>query len=988
MAHAQSSDLEHGVDATFVGRSGELDAFRAAFDRMLAGRRQIVTLVGEPGIGKTRCAEAFARVAEDRGALVLWGRCYEEPGAPPYWPWVQIVREHIGMSSPDERRLLAGPGLNDLAAIVPELGGTGAAATGGGGADPAQARFLAFDAFGRLFARAAQQTPLVCVLDNLHWADGPSLSLLEFLSDALAHSPVLFLGTYRDNEVSRKNPLQTTLGGLSHESGFERLRLQGLAKDAIAELATRMLGAALSCDAVDAIDAQTDGNPLFVVELLKALMEEAADSNGEPIAVRIPDGVRETLGRRLSRLTERCNALLAVASVLGRRFTARELASAAHEALEIVLEELDAADRAGIVDACADEHSSYQFAHALIRETLYEEIPHLDRLKLHGRVADALAALYGTESAAALSRLAHHYYESAPLGNAEKAADLALQAAENAARIYAYEETVAHCDRVAGALALANLENEPRVAKAYLLKGYALTVLRSQPEAADPLLRAVKHALKVGDAELLAEAATLLVRTMSFGPQLHTAPLLARALALLPTSDSAARARALAALAFALRTTSDGAQIPALIEEALAVAGRLDDPVAQSFCLQMSIMALRGRPDSLPRRIELGERHLKVARRSGSDELLVDACCWQVLNRLEAGEIDAAEAVLARYERLPVARFGIYHYKAATSRIQIALLRGEWSGLEERIDRLLEAGLKTRPRDAEGVHSAQMFVLNRDLGRLRTLEPIVRRFASAGSEHTWAPGLLIFCAELGLVDDARRVLERLATDEFGGVPRDDTQLASLVFCAEACCKLGDAQRARILYDRLAPHAAEIVYQPRAVCLGAAALYLGMLARTIGDPDTAAEHFEAALASHREMNAWPWLARTQFQYGALLVALEDGDTQARGRELLHNAEQLAGRLGMTALIEEIGGPSRGAKGLADFPDGLTAREVEVLRLLAIGRSNKDISTVLEISLNTVATHVRSILTKTHCANRTEAAAYAIRHGLDASGATRT
>ena len=369
MTPAVIPDAPYRADSTFVGRANELRLFRDAFDRMLGGRRQVVTLLGEPGIGKTRCAEVLASAAEDRGALVLWGRCYEEPGAPPYWPWVQILREYMDASSPDEVRVMMGAGLDDIACIVPEpaAGGEKAATTRSMIAEPPQTRFRAFDAIGRFFVKAAQQTPLVLVIDNLHWADAPSLSLLEFLSQELQRCRVLIIGTYRDNEVSRKSPLLSTLGELSRESGIERVRLSGLPEDDIAELAGQMLGAPLPRSAVEAINHQTDGNPLFVIELVKVLIEESADVGVAPIAVRIPDGVRETVGRRLSRLPERCNELLAAASVLGRNFTAKELAAAADESLDLVLANLDTAARAGIVECHGDEPGSHRFTHALIR---------------------------------------------------------------------------------------------------------------------------------------------------------------------------------------------------------------------------------------------------------------------------------------------------------------------------------------------------------------------------------------------------------------------------------------------------------------------------------------------------------------------------------------------------------------------------------------------------------------------------------------------
>src|SRR5271169_6698384 len=197
-----------------VGRARELDVFRAAFDRMLEGRRQLVLISGEPGIGKTRCAEALADVAEDQGALVLWGRCREEAGAPPYWPWVQILRAYVEASSLDEVRLNMGAAAKDIAALVPELPDSsqhtdqrpGALA----GANPA--RFRTFDAIRQFFHQATQQVPITLLLDSLHWADAPSLSLLEFLSQELPRSRLLIVGTYRDTDTSKKAPLQSTLG--------------------------------------------------------------------------------------------------------------------------------------------------------------------------------------------------------------------------------------------------------------------------------------------------------------------------------------------------------------------------------------------------------------------------------------------------------------------------------------------------------------------------------------------------------------------------------------------------------------------------------------------------------------------------------------------------------------------------------------------------------------------------------------------------------
>jgi DNA-binding CsgD family transcriptional regulator len=205
-------------------------------------------------------------------------------------------------------------------------------------------------------------------------------------------------------------------------------------------------------------------------------------------------------------------------------------------------------------------------------------------------------------------------------------------------------------------------------------------------------------------------------------------------------------------------------------------------------------------------------------------------------------------------------------------------------------------------------------------------------------------------------------------------------LACLVFCAQTCCVLGDSRHAESLYQRLLPYAKQTANHPTAVCFGSTELYLAMLADTANRAELARDHFENAVTLNRAMRAWPYLARTLHRYGAFLLARPTDTDRQTGFQRLREAEELARRLGMAQLTIDINSVLHPKSAATSFPDDLTAREVDVLRLLAIGRTNKDVSLVLAISLNTVATHVRSILNKTQCANRTEAAAYAIRHGL--------
>ena len=282
--------LPVAVRRPIVGRARELDVFRAAFDRMLAGRRQLVLISGEPGIGKTRCAEALADMAQDQGALVLWGRCHEEGGAPSYWPWVQILRAYIDASSLEEVRLHMGTAAQDLAALLPELVDSSQRTheTASAIADSCPARFRAFDAIRRFFHQATQQVPITLILDNLHWADTPSLSLLEFLSQELPCSRLLVVGTYRDAEASRKTPLHVVLGGLRRDSDTERMHLAGLSQIAIGEVAAQLCDVCMSSSAIKLIYQQTDGNPLFAIELINVLIDESAGAEIAAMPAKFP----------------------------------------------------------------------------------------------------------------------------------------------------------------------------------------------------------------------------------------------------------------------------------------------------------------------------------------------------------------------------------------------------------------------------------------------------------------------------------------------------------------------------------------------------------------------------------------------------------------------------------------------------------------------------------------------------------------------------
>jgi len=341
-----------------------------------------------------------------------------------------------------------------------------------------------------------------------------------------------------------------------------------------------------------------------------------------------------------------------------------------------------------------------------------------------------------------------------------------------------------------------------------------------------------------------------------------------------------------------------------------------------------------------------------------------------------AADLDAATKADARI------RQRTYSITNRAYHLMLLLLRGEF-GAAERL--ILEVMALANGITAHSDQiSMQIFTLRREQGRLAGLQAVVSAFLRQHtSASAWRPGLMLIYLEIGQREEARKEYEQLVCD-FPAMPRDGRWHYSLVYLTEVCVALADAARAPMLYQLLLPYAGRTIVLGTAIaCCGSADRYLGLLASTMGRWPDAQRHFEAALAMNERIGARVALANTQYDYAALLLARGESGDRERAAALLKASLESAREIGMRALEERTAarlnelGP---APSSATADDDLTGREADVLRLIAIGRSNADIATVLSISLNTVATHVRNILAKTGCANRTEAAAYAMRRGL--------
>ena len=510
-------------DHLFIGRQREITDLKSVLEDALSGQGRMVTLVGEPGIGKTRTAEELAAHAALRGAKVLWGRCYEDIGTPPYWPWVQAIRSYVRERDPEQLRSEMGPGAADIAEIVsevreklPDLEEAPPLD------DPEQTRFRLFVSIAAFLKGASAAQPMVLMLDDLHWADKPSLRLLEFVAREVSEARLLLVGTYRDVELNRGDPLAQTLGELARQRLFERVLLQGMAKDELSRFLEVATGLTPPPGLVEDVHARTEGNPLFVTEVVRLLVQEGEltperlserktvqHGSGQAWTVRIPEGVREVIGRRLDRLSELCNETLTVASVIGREFEMAKLdrlmdpstSSGQDLSEDWLLDVLEEALSARIIEELPAAVGRYQFTHSLVQETLVEELSLTRRARLHARIAETLEALYGPEAEANAAELAHHFVQAEPVLGNERLVGYSLIAGEFAMASHGYEEATAHFQRALTAKKSQPMDSETAAALFGLgLAQAATTVETSRAQQAwDHIQRAFEYYVEAGD---------------------------------------------------------------------------------------------------------------------------------------------------------------------------------------------------------------------------------------------------------------------------------------------------------------------------------------------------------------------------------------------------------------------------------------------------------------------------------------------------------
>jgi DNA-binding winged helix-turn-helix (wHTH) protein len=640
----------------FVGREAALGRLGDALDAAVAGSGRIVLLVGEPGIGKTRTADEVTRLAQERGARVHVGRCFEGEGAPAFWPWLQILRDCVQALPTPQLEEDLGVDAAALAQLIPELRGRLPNLPAGDGSEGEQARFRLFDGITGFLLRMARREPLLLILDDLHWSDDATLRLFEFLAAELREAPVLLLGTYRDVEVRREHPLSRLLGALARQPDCERVALHGLGADEVARLVEAVAGQAPSPALVAAVCDMTEGNPFFIHELVRLLadqgrLSEAQDERTWSLA--LPQSVRDAVGRRLDALSGECNVLLRIAAVLGREFGLKTLESVSGLRSDELLEQLGEALDARVLVEPDGGFGRYAFSHALVRQTLYDELRAPQRIALHRRVGEALEVAWGARADAPLAELAHHFFEAAPGAGVDKALDYAVRAARRAHELLAYEESARLYGLALDVLDLELPPDELRRCELLLALGDERAIAGVTERARESFERAAELARRLGRVDLFGLAA---MGYRGFGEMGNPAEplalaLLADALESLGDDHPAIRARLLSRLTGTPPHSLSMANRERLSEEALGLARKTGDPTALKDALGARLWASLG-PDHVPRRLELARELLDLAVRLDDPRIALDGYESLFGAHLILGDMPAADRALALHVEL------------------------------------------------------------------------------------------------------------------------------------------------------------------------------------------------------------------------------------------------------------------------------------------------------------------------------------------------
>lgn len=930
---------------------------------MEKGIRQVVLIGGEPGSGKSRLVNEVARALHDDDVTVLVGTCGVEAGVP-YQPFAEML-DHLFSTAPAGSLAgLLGDSAGELHRLSREVvrhdPGVATERTG-----PGEGRRELFEAVDHFFQGMATDRRLALIIEDLHWAQAPTLALLEHFLQTCTSGRLLVMATFRTTAPDRSEEVAARVAELHRLEGVRRLDLSGLDTEAIAELV--MIKTGLPSTAARARAAllrdRTGGNPFFLRELW-ADMERRDEMAQTGTYGNVPVSLGETLAARLSRLDEEVRGFIELAAVLGDDFDLATVVSASERDGAAVMSCVDLAVAYGLIERSDREGRTWSFVHSLTREAVLERLPPSRRAALHARAARALEA--GPHHPSMVARLAHHYLAADMLGYGDQALRYGREAAIVAEKSLAFEDAAAWYERAAG---LATLQTATRH---QLMLGAAGEYVKACRFAE---ARAIYEELAVSaDGQVRLEAA-MGYEDASWRPG-HNGTRATDLLSAVFDDPAADRAtpgylRALGSLGRALALAGETARARQVGAQAISLAREAGDEATLLHVLSASLWHGTAPEVAQVQRERSSEAH-RLAKQRRDFQTLGHAVNFRAMVSYMCGDPDdLSEAVSDSVRAAEGSGEPFYRYVHCCLAHADAFMRGDLKTAERWAQETLNTIETSGAEITEGPHSVQMFMLRRQAG---SLEP-VRRYISGKEDFSgrWVSGLLALYTELGLTAGVKRALRFLMDRAVASRTDDALWPMELAFMTEAALAVHDQKALATLRALLSTYKGmNLASGTLIAAFGSADRYLARVAAELGDPDAAEESFTFALQMDRRMGSVVHEAET-LAYQAVFAAGRGREEQAA--EWAGEAERLAQATGQGRILRIIGSVA----GAAGF-DGLSEREVAVLRLLAEGLSNSEIGARLYISPNTAANHVRSILIKTRSANRTQAAIYAAQRQL--------
>jgi tetratricopeptide (TPR) repeat protein len=884
---------------TLVGRQREIEELTAGLEAAGSGKGSLFLIAGEPGVGKTHLVGDLARRSVEAGAGTFWGRCWEGGGAPSYWPWVQILRAYVREADRKSVVRHVGSGAEEVASLVPEL-----REIIGAGGEPStltaeSARFALFDAVTTFLKNAAHARPLTLLIDDLHAADLPSLLLADFLANEIADVPLLVVGAYREREAKRNAPAAEILARIV--SRVRRIELTGLDESEIGPLIEVTTGRSASAAVSSEIFRTTEGNALYTREVARLLVSQGQLTSDEAVRIPIPESVREAIRLRLAPLQPQTRGVLAKASVVGREFDFALLGRVTEVEPQRLLDVLSPAVASGIVGDIPTALGRYTFSHALIRETLYDDLDPADRQRIHLQVARSLEDLYGPDPPR-LAEIAHHFFQAGVAGDLGKAVEYGAKAADRALAMLAYEDAASLYDRAAYAVRVLDPPDEGRRCELLVATGDAQSRAGDVAGARESFLAAAEMARKLDRPKDLASAALGLgLEFTAYSLDEVHVSLLEEALQRLEERDDPLRARVLSQLGRALYFSDELERSAALAGEALAMARRIGDPSVLAVALCDRHQAV-WRPDNPQERLAMATEIVELAQATGDRELMLQGLGWRITDRLELGDVADADADVDAFDRLArELRQPRYLYRSAINRAVRAAMKGQFT----ETDRLSQEALEVGQRAGDQGFLVNYFSLH---GMTLAIQGRLTEFAATFQLPDNAPGfsetariaMALGKALAGDRDGARPDYERHAGTSFASLRRDHAWLSLVCGLAQMCWLFEDKSRAGRLAEMLAPFADNFCVTGRFVTgfMGPVMRYLAMLHAILGRWDEAIDAFEDAIASMKRMACPPIMAQTQADYARALVLRGNAGDRERATVLLSSAVSTARTVSMT------------------------------------------------------------------------------------------